>query len=119
MLKAEEENVSMMNCFRIGKFSSVGSQGKVGVSVGGRVLRGHLHSWSACVGTPLLAQAGGVVGAPLLDQAGGVVGDTLFEEAGVVGAVTVAPAIVAGGQLPMEGKFLGNVWSCSQQSLDR
>ena len=50
--------------------------------VGGRVLLGHLHGWSACVGTPLLEQDGGVVE-----------------------AVALAPAIVAGGQLPMDGKF--------------
>ena len=50
-----------MNCLRIGKFSLVGSQGKVGVSVGGKILLGHLHGWSACVGTPLLEQDGGVV----------------------------------------------------------
>ena len=110
----------MMNCLRIGKFSSVGSHGKVGVSVGGRVLRGHLHGWSECVGTPLLVQTGGVVGTPLFGQAGGEIGTPLLEGAGeVVGVAAVAPAIVAGGQLPMEGKFWGKVWSCSQQSLDR
>ena len=85
-----------MNCFRVDKFSSVGLHGKGWVSFGGRVLLGHLHGWSACVGTPLLEQDGGVVE-----------------------AVAVAPAIVAGGQLPIDGKFWGQVWSCSQQSLNR
>ena len=66
------------------------------MSVGGKVLLGHLHGWSACVGTPLLEQDGGVVE-----------------------AVAVAPARVAGGQLPMDGKLWGKVWSCSQQSLDK
>ena len=40
-LNAEEENQSRINCLMIGKFSSVGSQGRVGVAVGGNVLLGH------------------------------------------------------------------------------
>ena len=77
----------MINCFRVGKLSSVGSQGRVGVSVGGMVLLGHLHGWSACVGTPLLEQEG------------------VVEEGAVGGGLAMALAIVAGGQLPMDGKF--------------
>ena len=42
-LKADEANLSRMYCFNSGKFSGVGAQGNFGVSVGGRVLRGHWH----------------------------------------------------------------------------
>ena len=42
-LNAEDENLSRMNCFKVGRFSSVGLQGMVGLSVGGNVLLGHLQ----------------------------------------------------------------------------
>ena len=89
-LKAEQENLSRMNCFRIGRFSGVGSHGRGGVSVGGRVRSGHLQGWSDCVGTPLFVHV---------------------EREGVdpEAAANVDVEYGVGGQDPIVGKFVGKV----------
>ena len=99
-LKAEEENQSRMNCLMTGKFSSVGSQGRVGVAAGGNVLLGHWQGWSAWVGTPVLVQG---------------------DREGVVPLAAAMTELVGvlGGQEPIVGKLGGKVCNCSQQSLDR
>ena len=55
-LKAELENLSRMYFFKIGKFSSVGGQGKTTGDVGGSVRLGHVHGGSSGPGTPVLEQ---------------------------------------------------------------
>ena len=99
-LKADEENQSRINCLMIGKFSSVGSQGRAGVAVGGNVLLGHWQGWSPWVGTPVLVQG---------EREGAV----------PVAAAMTEPVGMLGGQEPIVGKLEGKVCNCSQQSLDR
>ena len=51
-LKAELLNLSSIYCFRIGRFSSVGSQGSMGLSDGGRDRLGHEQGISFGPTTP-------------------------------------------------------------------
>ena len=80
-----------MNCLMAGKFSSVGSQGRVGVAFGGNVLLGHWQGWSAWVGTPVLVQG----------ASEGVV---------PVAAAMTEPEL--GGHEPIVGKLAGKVCNC-------
>ena len=85
-------NILRMCCLISGKFSSVGSHGRGGTDVGGRVLRGQEHWSPDAERTPLLLHCGSV-------------------GSGVVGAEEVAEATVAlgGGQEPAVGKSAGIV----------
>ena len=55
-LNAELENRSRIYCLSIGRFSSVGGQGKTTGFVGGNVRLGHWHGISSGPGTPVLEQ---------------------------------------------------------------
>ena len=55
-LNAELLYLSNMYCFRMGKFSSVGAQGKFVGVVGGNVRRGHWHGASSGPATPVFEQ---------------------------------------------------------------
>ena len=49
-------NLSSMYCLRMGRFSTVGGQGKCGWVLGGKFLRGHEHGVSSEDTTPVLVQ---------------------------------------------------------------
>ena len=92
--------MSRMNCFSIGKFSSVASHGKDG-GEGGTVLLGHWQGLSDLPGTPLLVQ-------------GGRVADILaIAPASMLALVAVEEDSedASGEQDPMEGKSIGIVCS--------
>ena len=52
--------LSKMYCFKTGRFSSVGAQGRCGGLVGGSFRGGHLHGSSLMPRTPVLEQACGM-----------------------------------------------------------
>ena len=57
-LKALPLNLSIIHCLMRGRFSTVGAQGRIGWSVGGRVLLGQLQGVSPGVTTPELEHFG-------------------------------------------------------------
>ena len=54
MLNAEELNLLRMYSLRMGRLLAMGGQGRVGLSVGGRLRTGHLHSSVPGKMTPVL-----------------------------------------------------------------
>ena len=64
MLKAEELNLLRMYSLRMGRLLTVGGQGRLGFSVGGRLRTGHLHSSVPGMITPVLVHLVGEDGAP-------------------------------------------------------
>ena len=92
--------MSRMNCFNIGKFSSVASHGKDG-GEGGTVLLGHWQGLSDLPGTPLLVQGGRVAEILVIAPANMLAMEAVEEKS----------EDASGGQDPMEGKLLGIVWS--------
>ena len=85
-----------MNSFRIGKLSTVGGHGKVGVSIGGKLRSGHLHSSVPGIMTPVLVHLVG--GEFTADSLGSCVGG------------------VSGGHDPTCGNSLGTTCSLRQTS---
>ena len=59
-LKDELRYLSRMYFFRMGRFSSVGGQGKCAGVAGGSVLRGHLQGLSSGPAMPVLIQGSGM-----------------------------------------------------------
>ena len=98
--------MSRMNCFKIGRFSSVASHGKEG-GEGGILLLGHWQGLSDLPGTPLLVQ-------------GGKVADILvIAPASMLAMEEEGSDDVSGWQDPMEGKSVGIVCNWVQQFFDR
>ena len=98
MLKAEELNLLKIYSFRMGRFSIVGGQGRIGVSVGGRLRLGHLHSSVPGRMTPVLVHFVGEDVVPTAD----------IENAWLAGGVL--------GQDPISGKLWGTTCSFLQTS---
>ena len=57
-LKALALYLSKIHCFKCGRFSTVGAQGRTGLSVGGSDLVGQLHVVSSGLTTPELVHFG-------------------------------------------------------------
>ena len=107
MLKALAAYFSRMNCFIIGRFSSVGEHGMGGGVGGGAALLGHWHGLSDFPGMPLFEQ-------------GGSVADILVMAAAIrLACLSGVNWGCDGWQDPMFGKSGGIVCSCLQQSWDR
>ena len=92
--------MSSMNCFNMGRFSSVASHGKDG-GEGGVVLLGHWQGLSDMPGTPLLVQGGRVAEILLIAPASMLAVEAVEEDS----------EDVSGEQDPMEGNSSGIVCS--------
>ena len=99
-----------MYCFIIGKFSTVGSHGKVGGSEGGRDLVGQEHGWSVEDTTPLLVH----FRIPVMS-------DPILLAVPIRSCVTsTAPCdSLAVCEFVKEGKLAGNVCNFLHASLER